>query len=224
MEYGFKLTSQMPILFHADNVEAADELKAWRDNPLNRDASVRGDDRSPAWTWQTYLYHDGEHLAVPQENIMAALCKAGAQISTGKGTATFKSASQSGLVILSEFCEFRASGKQIAMADMAAISGLSFAEQSQAAKKLGFELLVKRATVGSSKHVRVRAKFKAWTISGTVETLDPIITDKVLAQMFDIAGRKVGLLDWRPGSPKKPGPYGTFRGEIKPLAAAKKSA
>lgn len=223
MEYEFKLTGRMPILFHADDVEAADTLSVWRKSADNKAISVAGDDRSPAWTWQTYLYHDGEHLAIPQENIMACLGKAGAQI-PAKGKATFKSASQSGLMIPDEFCEFRSGGRQIPMAPIAALSGLSFAEQAAAVKKMGFELKVKRATVGSSKHVRVRAMFRSWVVSGVIEVLDPIITASVLAEMFDIGGRKVGILDWRPSSPKKPGPYGTFKSEVKSLGAAKKSA
>lgn len=224
MEYSFVLTGRMPILFHADDVEAADSLAKWRKAAENKAVSVPGDDRSPAWTWQTYLYHDGEHVAIPQENIMACLAKAGAMIPMAKGKSTFKSASQSGLVILDEFCEFRSGGKQIAMADIAAIDSPTFSDHAEAAKKLGFSLLVKRATVGSSKHVRVRAKFAAgWTVSGVIEVLDPLITKDVLAEMFELAGKKVGLLDWRPSSPKKPGPYGTYRSEIKPLSA-KKSA
>lgn len=224
MEYEFRLTGRMPILFHADDVEAADQLMKWRKSAENKSVSVPGDDRSPPWTWQTYLYHDGTHVAVPQENVMACLGKAGAQIPS-KGKSTFKAASQSGLVILDEYCEFRAAGgKQIAMADIAALSGLTFSEQAAAVQKLGFKLLVKRATVGSAKHVRVRAKFDAgWTVSGVIEVLDPLITRDVLAEMFEIGGKKVGLLDWRPGSPKKPGPYGTFRSEVKALAT-KKSA
>lgn len=224
MEYAFTLTGRMPILFHADDVEAADELMKWRKSAENKSVSVPGDDRSPPWTWQTYLYHDGEHVAIPQENIMAALGKAGAAIPKAKGRGSFKAESQSGLVILSEFCEFRSNGKQVPMSAITALSGLTFAEQAAGGKKLGFELLVKRATVGQAKHVRVRAKFRAWTIHGTIEVLDPIIDASTLAEMFDIAGRKVGLLDWRPGSPKKPGPYGTFRPEVKPLASGKKSA
>lgn len=222
MEYEFTLTGRMPILFHADDVEAADELMKWRKAAENKSVSVAGDDRSPPWTWQTYLYHDGEHVAVPQENVMACLGKAGAMIPAPKGKGSFKAASQSGLVILDEFCEFRSGGKQVSMASIGALTGLSFREQAEGAKKLGFRLLVKRATVGSSKHVRVRARFETgWTVSGVVDVMDPLITREVLAEMFEIGGKKVGLLDWRPGSPKKPGPYGTFRSEVKPLMAKK---
>lgn len=226
VEYEFKLTGRMPLLMHADDVLAADELTKWRKSAENKAISVAGDDRSPAWTWTRYLYSDGEHVTMPQENLMAALGKAGAAIPAAKGKGSFKAASQSGLYPSSEFFEFRTNdGRQVSMADIGSISGLTFSEQMAAVKKLGFDLLVKRATVGSSKHVRVRARFGGgWTVAGVIEVTDPIITAAVLEEMFSIAGKKVGLCDWRPGSPKKPGPFGTFRSEVKPLGAAKKSA
>ncbi len=80
---------------------------------------------------------------------------------------------------------------------------------------MGFELLVKRARVGTKKHVRVRAMFRDWRITGTLRVSEPMITDEVLRQMFEIAGDRVGLLDWRPASPESPGQYGRFTAEIK---------
>lgn len=213
--FSFALTGTNPILFHADDVEAADSLKAWRDDPSNKGRSTAGDDRSPPWTWRTYLYSDGERLVVPSDNIMSALRHAGAQIRTGKGQTTFKSASQSGLLIVQEFCPFAGPRGAVSMADIQAIQNEDFATQAAKVQALGFRLHVKRATVGGSKHVRVRARFDDWHVSGTVQVLDSIITDKVLQQMFDIAGRTAGLLDWRPSSPKKPGPYGTFTAKLK---------
>jgi hypothetical protein len=221
MEYEFTLIGSKPILFHADDVSGADQLSAWRKAAENKSVSVAGDDRSPPFTWQTYLYHDKTNLAIPQENILACLCKAGAAVPMAKGKGTFKSLSQSGLFIADEFCEFRVRGKPISIADVHAFHDRPFAEHVAAVRKLGFELSVKRATVGNSKHVRVRAKFTGWTIHGVIETLDPLIDDNILREMFTIAGKKVGLLDWRPSAPKKPGPYGTFRPELKPLAAKK---
>lgn len=215
MQYSFVLTGSQPILFHADDVFGSDILNEWRRDPKNKGVSVPGDDRSPAWTWQVYLYHDGENLAIPQENIMAALRKAGAQIPKNKGKGTFKNESQSGMLITSEYCTFTSKGKPISIASIEAIKDESFKDQYELVKDLGFELKVKRAAVGSSKHVRVRAMFRSWEIKGEVLVNDPIITKEVLGQMFEIAGLKVGLLDWRPGSPKSPGPYGMFKAEIR---------
>jgi hypothetical protein len=50
------------------------------------------------------------------------------------------------------------------------------------------------------------------------------ITRDVLGQLFEIAGDFAGLGDWRPSAPSKPGPYGMFSSEVKPLAARRKSA
>ena len=51
----FELVGEMPLLMHWDNIEGGDTLKEWRQDPKNKNQSVPGDDRSPSWTWQTYL-------------------------------------------------------------------------------------------------------------------------------------------------------------------------
>jgi hypothetical protein len=154
-------------------------------------------------------------LAIPQENIMACLRKAGTQIPKSKGKGTFKQESQSGILMASEYCQFTNHGKPISIAAIAALRDMDFKEQFDAVDKLGFELKVKRAAVGASKHVRVRAMFRKWKITGSLQVNDPTITKDVLGQMFEVAGQRVGLLDWRPGSPKSPGPYGMFNAEVK---------
>lgn len=207
-KFRFTLTGLMPLIMHADNIEGSDDLKKWRKDPAHKPISVAGDDRSPAWTWHTYCYHDGEYIAMPSENVMVALRKAAGLILVpdAKNGKTFKELSQSGIVIMSEACEFRSNGKQIKWADIVGMRDLQFSEQSAACKKLGFELFVKRARVGSSKHVRVRPRFSQWSVSGEVMVLKDEITDDVFKTMFDFAG-KGGLGDWRP-SGKTPGPYG----------------
>lgn len=54
----FELTGTTPLLMHADDVDAADALIEWRQKPDNKNISKPGDDRSPPWAWQTYLYRD----------------------------------------------------------------------------------------------------------------------------------------------------------------------
>lgn len=204
-KFQFTLKGFMPLLMHADNIEGSDELQAWRKQPANKGVSVAGDDRSPPWTWQTYCYHDEENIVMPSENVMVALRLAGAQMILKK-MKTFKEITQSGLLISTEACEFRCDDKPVAWADIMAIRELTFAEQSAACKKLGFELFVKRARIGTSKHVRVRPKFSKWSVSGEIMVLKPEITGEILQQLFELAG-KAGLCDWRP-SGKTPGPYG----------------
>jgi hypothetical protein len=222
MEFAFTLTGTMPILLHADDVMAADELTDWRKDPKNKSVSVAGDDRSPPWTWQTYLYHDGTHLAIPQENIMTALRVAGAKI-PAKGKSTFKAMSQTGLLITTDFCRFTNHGEQIAVADIQALRDLKFSEQVRGARELGFDLLVKRAKLDRSKNVRVRAKFDDWKVEGTVAVSEPAITQDILVQLFEIAGRYAGLCDWRPSSPKSPGPYGMFASDVRLIKGARRA-
>jgi hypothetical protein len=222
LDYEFVLKCLSPILIHGDDVMASDELTAWRKDPKNKSVSVPGDDRSPAWTWMTYLYHDGERLAMPQDNIMCALRHAGAKVSA-KGKSTFKSMSQSGLLIGSDFCEFTNAGEPILIADILAFRDAKFSDHIKECRNLGFDLLVKRASVGSSKHVRVRPRFDEWQVRGSITVSEPAITQDVLEQLFELAGRYAGLCDWRPSSPKKPGPYGMFTAEVKPVKAARRA-
>lgn len=210
--YHFTLKGYMPLLMHADDVQASDTLSLWRKAPENKNVSQAGDDRSPPWTWQTYLYSDGEHIAMPFENIMVAIRQAGTQIILKKQK-TFKEITQSGLLIRDEFCRFTVGGKQIAMREVDKLKDRPFTEHLAAAQKLGFKLFVKRARVGQAKHVRVRARFDKWEVSGIIDVLVPEISHETLAKLFELAG-KVGLCDWRPGC-KTPGPYGMFTSELK---------
>lgn len=220
--YEFTLTGTMPILVHRDNVDEADDLEAWRKDSKNKPVSVAGDDRSPPWTWQTYLYHDGKYLVIPSQNIMTALRFAGAKI-TGKGRTTFKALSQSGLLIPSDFCRFTNDGKPVEYPAIHEFRNEPFSVHKRRAKELGFVLDVRRATLPGTrkKHVRVRARFDHWQVSGTIHVLEQAITEAILTQMFDIAGRLSGLLDWRPSSKESPGPWGTFHAVIKLIKATK---
>lgn len=212
MEATFTLTGLSALLMHADDLDGAERLSEWRKNPENKNTSVAGDDRSPPWTWQTYLYHDGENVCMPSDNVMVAIRSAGAQLILKKQK-TFKEISQSGLVIPTEMCEFRSAGKLIPMEAIDQMNGLTFPEQAKAVEKLGFKLFAKRARVGQSKHVRVRPRFEKWTVRGTVMVMKPEITFEILQKLFELAG-SVGLCDWRPGC-RTPGYYGRFTAELK---------
>jgi hypothetical protein len=90
-----------------------------------------------------------------------------------------------------------------------------FTAHQDAVRKLGFELHAKRAAVGTTKHIRVRPQFAAgWQLQGLVQVFDEQIDDKAVKDFFFYAGQYKGLGDWRPGAPKKPGPYGTFDAKI----------
>ena len=80
MRIRFELTGIMPLIMHQDDVEASDLLNEWRKDPSNKNKSVAGDDRSPAWTWQTYLYSDGENVTLPAANLMVAIRQGSTQL------------------------------------------------------------------------------------------------------------------------------------------------
>jgi hypothetical protein len=89
-------------------------------------------------------------------------------------------------------------------------------DRLKAAKDAGFELFVKRAKIGSSKHVRVRPRFDSWTARGTILVVDSTINAGVLKNLFTVGGSLIGLCDWRPGSPAS-GRFGQFTAEIKEI-------
>ncbi|MCX7934978.1 MAG: hypothetical protein N3A66_06935, partial [Planctomycetota bacterium] len=61
-QYRVRLTGLSPLLMHQDNLAFSEKVKQWQRDPANRELSMPGDDRSPAWTWLGYVYHDGRHI------------------------------------------------------------------------------------------------------------------------------------------------------------------
>lgn len=213
-EYGakFELTGTSSLLMHHDNIDGGDLLKDWRQSPKNKNQSVPGDDRSPPWTWTTYLYTDGAHVAIPQENVMGALLYGGTQVILKKQK-TYKELSQSGILIPKEYLNFTFGGKRLAWSDVEAMRDLPFSQQAKECQRLGFCLFAKRARVGQSKHIRIRPRFANWKISGELEVRSPDLPFDRLVEIFGYAG-KAGIGDWRPSSPKRPGPYGMFTSQV----------
>lgn len=216
--YEVTITGKTPFLMHHDNVEWADFMDEWRAKPENKKFSKPGDDRTPAWRWLGCLYHDEKQLVIPQSNVMKCLMEGGAMVpvSGGKNGKTFKAQTQSGMMSVEPNWTLLIGGRPIAWADLEALKNQKlFTEHKRAARALGFELLVKRAAVGSSKHIRVRPQFAGgWQAVGHVMVWDEQITVEVLRDIFEYAGQYKGIGDWRPGAPKKPGPYGTFEAKI----------
>lgn len=213
LKMSYELTGVSPLLMHADDVELSDRVKEWQNAPENKDISVRGDDRSPAWLWHTYCYTDGRHITIPTDNISAAMLLAGATMIL-KGSKTYKEMSQTGLFLVEDHLPVLVHGAPIEVARIAELHDMSFAEQAQAVRELGFALFVKRAKVGSAKHVRVRPRFETWSVSGTLEILDKDLKPDTVRKMFEIAGFYKGLGDWRPSSPKRPGRFGRFEATL----------
>ncbi len=217
MKVEFQLTGLTALLFHADDIEQSDELTEWRKDSKNKNVSKPGDDRSPAWTWLTYLYTDGEKLVWPSYNLSVGLRQAGAQIlMPNKRGKTFKEVAVSGIQPTSEFLEFTSGGKSIDVTPFAKLreNDAPFNKHIDAARSAGFRLFSKRAKIGSSKHVRVRARFDQWEMRGSVViTATDVITMDRLQELFEIAGRG-GQGDWRPAC-RTPGPFGQFTAKLK---------
>ena len=211
--FNIELTGKTPILMHHDNIEWADFMSEWQTNPENKKSSKAGDDRTPAWRWLGCVYHDGKHVALPQANIMRCMMEGGAMVLTGKGQKTFKAQTQSGMMTVEPFWQFLVNGKQISWADIEALKDENtFANHKKAVDSMGFGLMVKRARIGQSKHIRVRPVFNEWTARGSFAVWDEQL-ETALPSIMEYAGQYKGLGDWRPGG-KTPGPYGTFEARV----------
>ena len=212
--YQFTLTGTSPLLMHADNITFADELQEWRKDPKNKSLSKPGDDRSPAWTWLGGLYCDDKCVAMPADNLAVAIRQAGAKMIL-KGNKTYKEEAVAGLFIEEEFLPLETPNGTISAAKVMALRDVpEFPTHLKAAERLGFSLFVKRAAVGTSKHVRVRPRFDHWTLRGTISVDSEALKPDILTQLFHLAGR-VGVGSWRPGG-KTPGRFGMFGAELKP--------
>lgn len=215
--YEVTITGNTPLLMHWDNIEWADQMEAWKNDPSNKKGSKAGDDRSPAWRWIGSMYHDGANAAVPSDNLMRCLMEGGAMVPVpgGKNGKTFKSQSQSGMMVNEPFWAVSIDGRTVPMVDVNALMQQDdFSAHKAIAESLGFSLFIKRAKIGASKHVRVRPRFDRWSLTGSLSVWDDQITEKVLADILQYAGRYKGLGDWRPGG-KTPGSYGMFDSTVK---------
>jgi hypothetical protein len=217
--YAVDLKSITPLIMHRDNLEFKAQVEKWQRDPSNRDKSVPGDDRSPAWTWIGSLYHDGKAIALPGDCVMASLMGAGTEVKAPRGKKSLKAQTQSGMAFAEPFLTFAMNGKKgVKMSDLEPLTKQeAFDEHLTAVRERGFSLDIRRVRVGMSKHVRVRPVFESWHAHGTINVWDDTLTTDVLSMVFYIAGDKYGVCEWRP-SGRRPGPFGRFHAEVKPIA------
>lgn len=216
--YEVTLTGESPLLLHRDNIQWCEAMKRWAQDPDNKKLSVAGDDRTPAHRWIGCLYVNAGLLVIDSDNLMTVLREGGAKCPAGRGNKTFKRETQSGIVVNEIGWPIMIDGSAISFSDIEPLQTEDdFEKHCETASKLGFSLFVKRARIGNAKHVRVRPRFDRWAVSGTLTVLDDSITTDVLQRILTHAGAYAGVGDWRPSSPKSPGPFGRFTATIKEI-------
>jgi len=219
-QYRVTLSALSPLIMHADNLAFCEKVKAWQKDPANKELSVAGDDRSPAWTWIGSVYHDGRVVGIPSDNLMTMLREGGAKV-VNRGKETYKKQTQAGLMIDAPQWDLRVAGNTIDYTQIKEQIGENdFAAHLDLAESLGFELLVKRARINAAKHVRVRPLFRDWTAIGSLTVFDEEVsglTKPVIQKILDVAGSLVGLGDWRPTSPKSSGTFGRFQATVEEM-------
>lgn len=213
-QYKITLQGLTPLLMHNDNLSFSEKLTQWRKSPENKEISKVADDRSPAWTWIGYLYHDGKNIGINSDNIMTMLREGGAKV-INRGKETYKKQTQSGIMLDQQQFDIYVNDNlcNVPIEKIKPLIGdLDFSKHIDIVESLGFELLVKRAKIGRAKHIRVRPMFRDWVAVGTITVLDEElsgITETVLNTILNQAGALCGLCDWRPSSPSS-GTFGKF--------------
>ena len=100
------------------------------------------------------------------------------------------------------------------------VEGVTVFDYDKEALGKTVEELGKRAqfTVGvvvqRNRILRTRAKFDEWSCVAMLDCDDELVDREKLEAWLDIAGRRIGLGDWRP---EKSGAYGRFEAAVKPL-------
>ena len=215
-KFTLTMRGRSPLLMHQDNLEHQDEMKEWIADPDNKKKSVPGDDRTPGFTWLGALYQENGLVVLMSEMLTKCLINAGAKL-IKKGNTSYKSSIASAVFLDEAAYPLLVGGKEVQMkATLDKLKGeMNYVRHCQEVAKHGFKLFAKRSTVGNKKHVRVRPLFKEWAcvVTGEVDTDE--LPKEVFERITEIAGKRVGVGDWRPSSKISPGTYGTFATELK---------
>lgn len=219
--YELTLNGISPLLMHQDNLSFGEKIRAWQLDPANKEHQVKGDDRSPAWTWCSYVYHDTKTFGIPADNLMTCFREGGTKVSTGKGKETYKKQTQSGIIIDQQQFDLQVNGHTIPVAPFNKLIGnMTFLDHVELAEAHDFELFVKRARVNKAKHVRVRPLFRDWTATGSITIVDEELsglTRPLLERILAQCGSMCGICDWRTSSPNSSGSFGKFEYSLKKL-------
>ena len=216
-EYKLTFTGETPLWLHKYDIEQSDAVKAWRTNPDNKSHSKPGDDRTPAWTWITYLHHDGENIAIPAEMIQKVLILAAARV-TLKGQKTYKTVLPACMLIKDMHFKFTNKKKQVPMKPLwdmiAADKKYDYGHHISFAKANGFKLDCRPVNVQGKGNIRCRAEFSNWKVEGSIFILDTTeIKDSIFKEIVNQM-TMFGFGENRPNSPK-PGTRGRFDVTVK---------
>lgn len=132
---------------------------------------------------ESYLYtNENGNLVQPSTHLIGSLRKAGARFQIpGQGKLTYKNLMGSGAVFIDP--------------DM-------IPHEIQK-----WEVDRRPVVIGKARIVRSRPMLKKWALGFTVEYDDEEVPKQALKEIFEYAGRRVGIGDFRP---EKGGPFGRF--------------
>ena len=154
----------------------------------SREATMYDDE----WIKSTYLNKEG-HVVMPSLNIIACLFDGSKGMKIGKKAIT--------RILYTSL--FVTPFEPVVMGDEKPITINDIRKN---------DWLDRRGAVISGRRIdRTRTMLPlGWTLSFVISTKDSSLSKEDIKAVLENAGTSAGLGDWRPSSPKKPGPYGTF--------------
>lgn len=158
----------------------------------NKSVASATTDYSEEWVKTCYTNNGNGNIMIPSMNIEAMLMSAGKGKKLGKQFLSRIMATGARLV---EFdVPLMYDGEQVTIGRIRENNWL-----------FTCNVKINKATV-----MRTRSCIPmGWSLTFTIQILNPLLKPEILRQLLDEAGYEVGMFDWRPGSPK-PGKFGQF--------------
>lgn len=175
------ITGISPLLLHRITMEEMERSN----NPVSVRANGKDSPREAAAV-RLYLGQDGKTPVIPQPNLFRCIVDAGIYFKNGKSKITTAKSSLVPACVGIEELEFPIKSKHDWQTDSRPVCNPS----------TGGRMLCHRP------------RFDDWTISFTLTLDESMLPEKVLREMLDAAGLRVGIGAWRPA---RKGPFGKFR-------------
>lgn len=178
----FRITGISPLLMNRFTDEAAKSVTERVSSTM-----VAKQKLTPQEECEKALYmEEGGEVIMPAENLMSCIIEAGKHFKAGKSKlTTLKTTMLTGCVFFNDM-HFKLEYNEPWCVDSRSV--------------------VNPATGG--RLIKHRPKFYDWSFAGTVEIDTQDISLDLVREVFDTAGRKIGLCDYRP---QRKGPFGRFR-------------
>ena len=191
MQVNVTIRGLQPLLLHKYTVASVSDPKARM--VKTRDSTTFADE----WRKGTYV-DEGKFLIMPSVNILACLFDGAKGMKIGKKAVTRSVYTSLVVSPIQPRILWSEDGKKYEEIHIDSIPDRQWLHASG-------------AVISGRRIDRIRTQVPpGWIISFQILTKDDALSHDDIKTIVESAGKFAGLGDWRPSSPKKPGPYGVF--------------